>query len=155
MANQTEPIPSARVKAFLVPPSGGGDPLPLGLVEDISLQDSFMPENFRTVGESHPPDNVLNFVEGRIRFTKVWQSSDSILDTLRPRIAEFTAFKSFALLIIDPVDNKVIAFAIGCLPEQLEFTDRGGSAPRLNFSGLARYILTASETAVALAAAAG
>jgi hypothetical protein len=154
MANQVEPIPSARVKPFLVPPTGGGDPIPLGLVEDISFPDSFMPENFRTIGESHPPDNVLNFVEGRVRFTKVWQSSDVVLDTLRPRIAEFTAFKSFGLLILDPVDNKVLAFAIGCLPEQLEFTDRGGSAPRLNFSGVARYILFAGETAAALAAAA-
>lgn len=153
MANQNEPIPSCRVKLFLVPP-GGGDTIPLGLVEDFSAENTYDSENPKVIGEPIPPDNWVNFGQGRIRWTKVHQLNDEQMAVIAPRVAEFTSFQSYDLLALDPKDSKPIKLAVGCLPASLQFMARGGVAPRDNYDGICRIVLHGQEIQQALSQAA-
>lgn len=153
MPQQNEAIPSARVKVFLVPPAGTGrQPLPVGLVEDVSVPGTYRSENFTTVGDSHPVDSVVNFMEGAVRFTKVYQDNDDVNRTIVPRMDEFASYSTFDLLAVDPKDNRPIVMAQGCLPQNLDFNARGGMAPRMQYSGICRAVLRGAELQQAMAA---
>jgi len=151
--NQNEAIPSARVKLFLVP-AGSGDTIALGLVEDCSARNDQDSENFKTIGEPIPPDNVTNFEQGRIRWGKVYQANDVQRGIYAPRVAEFTSYESFDLLALDPKDNKPIFLAVGCRPNSVDFTARGGASPREQYDGICRVVLFGQEIQTALAQAA-
>lgn len=140
----TDPIPSSRVKLFILAPDQS-EPIALGLVEDFSASKNVRSENFLTVGSPVPPDNVSNIEEGRVRWGRVFTPDPQYLAAVTPRIADWTKFGAFNLLALDPDTNDPIALAVGVRPESLDFTVRGGSAARQNYSGLCRYVLLGSE----------
>lgn len=153
MARKDEAIPSARVKVFLVPPQGSGrDPLPIGLVEDTSLDQRFRSENLPALGDPHPVDNVVNMEDGSVSFNAVYRDNPDVLRVIAPRIAEFTSYERFDMLVLDPKDNKPIKMAKGLIPENLRFNAQAGRAPRLQYSGICLVVLSGEEVSQALAA---
>lgn len=151
MPGPNEAIPSSRAKLFVLP-ADGGQPIPLGLVEDVSATKVIASENFQTVGDPVTPDNVSNIEQGRIRWGKVHLVNPDEMSKITPRIQKWTQFRSFNLLAIDPVTNDPIFLAVGCRPESVDLNFRGGAAARQNFQGLCRYVLTDSEVKQAAAA---
>lgn len=151
MAAEHEPIPSARVKLYVVPP-GGGAAILVGLVEDFSTSMQYRSENFMAVGEPIPPDNVTNFGDGRLRWGKVHQLNNELQQVIAPQVATFTQYDAFDLLALDPKDNKPIKYVLGARADSLEFLARGGAAPRENFQGICRAVLHGDEISKATGA---
>jgi hypothetical protein len=139
-----EPIPSCRVKLFVMP-TDKTQPIPLGLVEDFSATKAIRSENFVTVGDVTPPDNVSNFEDARVRWGKVFQPDPQVLEAITPRIERWTKWKPFNLLALDPDTNEPIAAAIGVRPESIDFTVRGGAAARQQYSGICKKVLLGDE----------
>jgi len=146
-----EAIPSCRVKLFILP-ADQTDTLPLGLCEDFSANKQIASENFRTVGTGVVPDNVSNIEEGRFRWGKVFQIDEALRAAITPTIREWSSFKPFNLLALDPVDNMPICMLVGCRPDSLDFNARGGAAARQNYTGICRYIMLGDEVQQAAAA---
>lgn len=150
MATANEPIPSSRVKLFLIP-RDSSQLIPLGFVEDFSAQMQYRSENIVEIGSLVPPDNVVNYGEGRVRWGKVHQVNPQVRAMLAPTISHPTDFQQFAVLAQDPVDNNPVALVVDVLPEMIDFNVRGGAAARSNFSGIARFALFGDEVREAAA----
>lgn len=146
-----EAIPSCRVKLFILP-AGSTDSLPLGLCEDFSANKQIASENIRSIGSPVVPDNVSNIEEGRFRWGKVYQTDEALRRAITPTIREWTEFKAFNLLALDPVDNTPIAMLVDCRPDSVDFTVRGGAAARQNYTGICRFIMLGDEVQQAAAA---
>lgn len=150
MATPNEPIPSSRVKLFLLP-RNSSQLLPLGFVEDFSAQMQYRSENIMEIGSFVPPDNVVNYGEGRVRWGKVHQVNPEVRRILAPTIANAVSFRQFSILAMDPVDNQPLALIVDALPEMIDLNVRGGAAARSNFSGIARFALFGDEVKEAAA----
>jgi len=141
---QHEAIPSSRAKVFLVPPDGSS-PIPLALVEDFVASKVIRSENFESLGEPVPPDNVSNNEQGRVRWSKVHQLDSATLAVITPRIARWVAYEAFSILVLDPETNEPIALAVDVRANAFDLSMRAGQAVRANFDGLCRYVLLGDE----------
>lgn len=150
MANEIEALSSARVLLYVIPPPGGGEPLPLALVEQFDANSRYRSENLPEIGRGTPRANVTNLKEGGFRWGKVYQLANRLHQLIGPRVNEFASYQAFDLMAVDENDNKPLIYLRGCLPESLDFTVRAGMAPRENYSGICLVILNGDEIAEAL-----
>lgn len=144
MPGPDQSIPSSLLEIFAVPPLGG-TPLSLGIVEDFSATEQYSAENLKSLGKFSPPDNVVNNVEGRIRWGAVHTLNSLRLSTIRPQLQRYAQFRSFDILAVDPSDGRPIWFCRGVLPESLDTTGTNGRALREQYSGICREIFRGAE----------
>lgn len=152
MPNATEALSSARVLLYVIPPEGGGEPLPLALVEDFTAGKRVRSENFPEVGRGTPRANVTNYNDGFLRWSKVYQLAPDLHEKIAPRVNEFSSYEAFDVMAVDERDNRPIKYCRGCRPESLDFTVRAGMAPRENYSGICLTVLGEDEIQEALGA---
>lgn len=149
MPGPNQAIASVRAKLYLIDPVDL-EAVPINLVEDFAANQQHYPENFRTIGEPIPPDNVDNFMEGTVRWGRVHTLNPVLMRIIIPRVAAFTEHESFRVLALDPTDDEPIALCIGVRPQAFDLTLQGGRAARANYSGICRAVIHGEEIKEAL-----
>ena len=137
-------IASSRSVLYLIHPTTFAT-LPLGFCENFGFQKQISSEAIRAIGCYIPPDVVVNSEMGGINWTRFHTVDGSMARLITPRIAEFTEFKPYSIVSMDPKDGKTICYAVDVVPQVFDLIVRGDAAIRNNYTAICRAVLLDEE----------
>lgn len=138
-------ISSARARLFIVPPDGS-KPFSIGYVEQFRTDKRYQPDVINEIGQGPAVEVIPTTENGMVSWGRVRRFNDqAVLDATRPRIAQWTKYRTYNLLVIDPDTGKSIALAVGIAPQSIDMTTQNGRAVRENYQGACKYVLTGDE----------
>ena len=132
MPGRDQAISAALAEVFLAP--DGGQPILLGIVEEFRATDQPASENLMSLGRFTPADNVVNQTQGQVSWSRVHTLNPEQLQRIIPVARQFSTYRRFNVLVVDPTDGRPIALCVGVLPTSLDTTFTNGRAARENYT---------------------